>query len=75
MSELFSQALGLPVESRQELALLLLNSLPVCERSIELDPDYEAELVRRLEEIDTGRANMLTLDEVMARLQLPSATP
>ena len=72
MSELFSQALSLPVESRQELALLLLESLPIRERPIELDPDYEAELLRRLAEIDGGRANMLTLDQVMARLQLPS---
>ena len=75
MSELFAQALSLPAESRQELALLLLDSLPVQDRPIELDPDYKAELIRRLEEIDSGRAKMLTLDEVMARLRLPSASP
>jgi len=68
-SDLYSQALNLPAEKRGELALLLLESLPEDERPIELDPEYEAELVRRLEEMDSGKAKMLTLDEVMASLR------
>jgi putative addiction module component (TIGR02574 family) len=74
MSELYSQALNLPVESRQELALLLLDSLPVREQPVELDPEYEVELERRLAEMDSGRAKMLTLEEAMARLRLPAAS-
>jgi putative addiction module component (TIGR02574 family) len=37
--------------------------------STDLDPAYESELMRRLDEIDSGRAKMLSLDEVMARLR------
>jgi putative addiction module component (TIGR02574 family) len=48
---------------------LLLESLPEDERPLELSSEDEAELVRRLEEIDSGRAKMLTLDEVMQRLR------
>jgi len=70
MSDLFTQALSLPAEARQELALLLLDSLPPDERKIELDPDYESELARRLDEIDRGRAKMLTLEQVMPGLRL-----
>jgi len=68
-NDLYSQALNLPADKRGELALLLLESLPADERPIELDPEYEAELVRRLEEMDAGKAKMLTLDEVMAGLR------
>ena len=39
-----------------------------------LDPQYEAEVMQRIEEIDRGTAKMLTLEEVMARLRKsPSA--
>jgi putative addiction module component (TIGR02574 family) len=71
-SNLFSQALDLPADQRGELAHLLLESLPEDERPIELNSEYEAELIRRLEEIDAGRAKMLTLDEVMQRLRKSS---
>ena len=42
---------------------------------VELDPEYEAELFRRLEEIDSGRAKLLSLDEVMMRLRTPQSDP
>ncbi|HEY2411724.1 MAG TPA: addiction module protein [Pirellulaceae bacterium] len=67
--DVFLQALGLPADQRGELAHLLLESLPEDERPLELSSEDEAELVRRLEEIDSGRAKMLTLDEVMQRLR------
>ena len=35
----------------------------------ELDPAYETELMRRLDEMDSGRAKMLSLDEVMQSLR------
>jgi putative addiction module component (TIGR02574 family) len=72
--DLFSQALSLPAEQRGELAFLLLESLPTHERPLELDPEYETELFRRLEEMDNGKAKMLSLDEVMAKLRSPSTT-
>jgi putative addiction module component (TIGR02574 family) len=68
-NDVLSQALGLPAQQRRDLALRLLESLPPEEeRSNELDLDYEAELLRRVEEIDAGKAKMLTMDEVMAGL-------
>jgi putative addiction module component (TIGR02574 family) len=43
------------------------------DREIELSEEYEAELHRRLEELDSGKAKLLSLADVMARLKLPSA--
>lgn len=75
-NDVFSQALNLPADQRGELAYLLLESLPEDERPVELDPEYEAELFRRLEEIDSGQAKMLSLGEVMAKLRRhPSSGP
>lgn len=65
----YSQALSLPPEERGELAYLLLESLPEDQRPLELEPDYETEVLRRLEEIDSGQAKLLSLDEVMKRLR------
>jgi antitoxin ParD1/3/4 len=70
-NDLYSQALCLSADQRGELAYLLLESLPEEERPIELDPEYETELLRRLEEIDSGQAKMLTVDQVMMRLRRP----
>jgi putative addiction module component (TIGR02574 family) len=68
-NDVYSQALGLPVEQRGELAYLLLESLPEDVWPIELNPEYEDELPRRLDEMDSGQAEMLNLDQVMARLR------
>jgi len=37
--------------------------------AIELDPEYEAELLRRIQEMDSGQAKMLPLDAVLARFR------
>jgi putative addiction module component (TIGR02574 family) len=55
------------------LATLLWESLPEQQSSAALDPQYEAEVVRRIEEIDSGRAKMLTLEEVMSHLRKSSS--
>ena len=68
-NDVFSQALGLPVQQREELALLLWESLPEEDRPLALDPKYEAEVLRRVEEVESGTAKTLTLEEVMARLR------
>ena len=60
-NNVFSQALGLPTDQREELALLLWESLPENGHPIVLDPQYEAEGMRRIEEMDSGQAKMLTL--------------
>jgi putative addiction module component (TIGR02574 family) len=66
--QIFSQALSLPTAERKALAIQLLDSLPVEDSSVELDADYEAEIHRRLEEIDSGNAKMHSLEEVMQGL-------
>jgi putative addiction module component (TIGR02574 family) len=73
MNDLYSQALNLPDQQRGELAIILLESLADKDTSpIELNPAYEAELRRRLANLDQGRAKKHSLEEVMARLRDPS---
>jgi putative addiction module component (TIGR02574 family) len=73
MNDLYCQALDLPAEQRGELAILLLESLPDHgDAPIRIDADYAAELRRRLEELDSGRAKKDTLENVMARLRDPA---
>ena len=71
-NDVFSQALGLPAQQREELALLLWESLPEDDRPLVLDAEYEAEVLRRVEEVESGEAKTLTLEDVMARLRKSS---
>jgi putative addiction module component (TIGR02574 family) len=72
MNDLYCQALDLPAEKRGELAIILLESLPEdSDPPIQLDPEYEAELLRRLDDLNAGRAKTSTLEQVMARLRGP----
>jgi putative addiction module component (TIGR02574 family) len=71
-NDVFSQALNLPTADRRALAIQLLDSLPEEELPIALDPDYEAEIYRRLEESDRGRVRMFSLGEVMSGLRRKS---
>jgi putative addiction module component (TIGR02574 family) len=68
-TDVFSQALSLPTADRKALAIQLLDSLPEEELPIALDPEYEAEIYRRMEEIKSGRARMYSLEEVMSGLR------
>jgi putative addiction module component (TIGR02574 family) len=72
-NDIYSKALGLPSDQREELAILLWESLPENGGSPSLHPHYEAEVMRRIEEIDSGNAKMLTLEEVMAKLRKSSS--
>jgi putative addiction module component (TIGR02574 family) len=74
VNDVFVQALSLPAADRKALAIQLLDSLPEEESPIELDPEYVADVYRRLEEIDSGRARMLSLEEVMTSLRKPSSS-
>jgi putative addiction module component (TIGR02574 family) len=70
IGELFSQAQNLPPVEREQLALMLLDSLPEDGgMPIGLDPDYEAELERRLEAIKSGRLQGHDLESVMQSLR------
>ena len=70
IAELFDKAQVLPAVEREQLALMLLDSLPQDDESpIVLDPEYEAELERRLEDIRAGRAKGHDLATVMDSLR------
>lgn len=66
-SELAQRALALPEEDRSELAGLLFDSLEA-----ERDEGYEAawseEIARRLEEMETGKVQGVSWDEVHAAM-------
>lgn len=53
--------MALPPEDRQRLAERLLSSLPGAE-------EFEAELRRRMDEIDSGRVAAIPWDEGLARI-------
>jgi putative addiction module component (TIGR02574 family) len=70
LNELYDKAQFLPPNEREQLALMLLDSLPDEEgAAVVLDPDYEAELERRLESIRTGQAKGHDLPSVMQSLR------
>ena len=68
--ELFGQAQTLPVAEREQLAMLLLETLPAEDGSaIDLDPEDEAELERRLDSIKSGQAKGHDLESVMESIR------
>jgi putative addiction module component (TIGR02574 family) len=70
VTELFDKAQFLPSNEREQLALMLLETLPADDAApIELDEEYEAELERRLERIRSGQSKGHTLESVMDHLR------
>lgn len=66
VAELFDKAQGLPLAEREQLTMMLLDTLPEDEDApIEIDEEYEAELERRLEMIRTGQAKGHSVEAVM----------
>jgi putative addiction module component (TIGR02574 family) len=68
VSELLKKALALPPEARAALADSLLESLdeePVDEG---VEAAWSEEIKRRLEEIDSGKVQMIPFEEVRRRL-------
>ena len=68
VSELLKKALALPIEARAALAESLLESLdeePVDEG---VEAAWSEEIKRRIEEIDSGKVQMIPYEEVRRRL-------
>jgi putative addiction module component (TIGR02574 family) len=68
VSELLKKALALPAETRAALAESLLESLdeePVDEG---VEAAWSEEIKRRIEEIDSGKVQMIPYEEVRRRL-------
>ena len=70
MPEIYDLAMRLPENQREELAFLLLDS-------IESDPppglkseaEWEATIRQRMEDIESGNAKVVGLDEAMRRIR------
>ncbi|MFZ3330652.1 MAG: addiction module protein [Candidatus Acidiferrales bacterium] len=66
-SELLKQALTLPVAERAELASSLIESLDEAENE-SVEDAWNAEILRRMEDLDSGRVAPVSLDEARRRL-------
>jgi putative addiction module component (TIGR02574 family) len=66
-SELLKQALTLPVAERAELAGSLIESLDEAENE-SVEDAWNAEIIRRMEDLDSGRVAPVSLDEARRRL-------
>jgi putative addiction module component (TIGR02574 family) len=70
ITELFDQAQILPTPQREQLALMLLETLPADDDGpVVIDEEYEAELERRLESIRSGQSKGHSLEDVMKQLR------
>lgn len=66
-SELLRKALTLPVAERAELAGSLIESLDEAkDKSVEAA--WEEEIARRMKELDSGKTELVSLDEARRRL-------
>ena len=65
LSELSRQARTLPPEERAQLAEELLASLQGWQ-SIEIETDWDSEILRRLDEIERGVAILIPAEDVFA---------
>jgi putative addiction module component (TIGR02574 family) len=68
VSELLKKALALPPEARAALAGSLLESLDEEPAEEGVKTAWEEEIKRRIEEIDSGKVQMIPYEEVRRRL-------
>jgi putative addiction module component (TIGR02574 family) len=66
-SELLKKALSLPVAERAELAGTLIESLDSTEDE-SVEAAWDAEIARRIEQLDSGQAEPVSLEEARRRL-------
>ncbi len=65
-SELLKKALDLPVEERAELAGSLIDSLDETEEE-SVQAAWDAEIIRRMEDLKSGKVKSVSLDEARRR--------
>lgn len=68
VSDLLKKALALPPEARAELADSLLESLDKEPAEEGVEAAWSEEIQRRIEEIDSGKVQMIPYEEVRRRL-------
>ena len=67
VSELLKKALELPVTDRAELAGSIIESLDHAKDEA-VKEAWDAEILRRMEDLDSGRVKPVSHDEVLRRL-------
>jgi len=67
VEELLRQALKLDPKARAELAALILESVPT-ESAEEVDAAWEAEIRRRVQELESGSVKTIPWEEVREKL-------
>ena len=67
VDQLFARLAELPEAQREELAETFLDQLPGDDEA-DWDPEYVAEIKRRVAEVEAGTATLLEWDEVRAHL-------
>lgn len=66
---LFVEAMKLSPPDREDLAALLLGSVEKESADSPLDPEWDEEIARRIEEIRSGVVRTIPADEVFRRLR------
>jgi len=73
--KILDEALALPESEREELVMLLVPSLETNPYSEDFHPDWVPELVRRVREIKSGRAELIPWEQVKAKLDRELGLP
>jgi putative addiction module component (TIGR02574 family) len=68
-AQLLSKVLALPIADRLELLDALSASLAPPRGSNDSDPDFDATLQRRIDELESGRVKGVPAEEVLERLR------
>jgi putative addiction module component (TIGR02574 family) len=75
-TEVYSHALGLPLSQREELAMLLLDSLPGDDDApVVVSKELKREIDRRIAERKAGTAKVIDIDTFIARVRAAAEGP
>lgn len=66
-NELFEKALALSTEDRGAIAAYLIESLDKCEPDLDVEEAWQDEVARRMDEIQSGKAEPVPLVDVKLR--------
>ena len=69
IDQLTAEAMALPPEERLAFAYTLIDSVPGQEEDEEFDPEYMREIMRRVEEMESGKVVGIPHEEVMEELR------
>jgi putative addiction module component (TIGR02574 family) len=75
VADIIKKALALPPEARAAIANSLVESLGQIADDVEIEEAWSQEIKRRIEDIDSGKVQLIPYEEVRRRLlaRLPDA--